>query len=278
MLMRIKKFFILLLLCCFSYGFSVDFNEAENDFIQKVLMFRLSLRSYQTPDEAIQAVIDFRQSNETQILTLGEEAKLSVENMLTTAHYNFVYEKDMYSPEMEKILRPQFEKISAYTNENEKNGLNPWYILSSADIINSMLQFLPRSNSIKYGLKEKKDFAMVLENYPDMAFAYMLSAYWHYYAPAIGGGSKNTAKEYFLLSLEKATNDYELYYGNINVSQICFEEKNKTQCQKYLDEAEKVLPNTRYIAFIRKINELGYSLFDYNMNSTREKLNEKLKL
>ena len=55
-----------------------------------------------------------------------------------------------------------------------------------------------------------------------------------------------------------------------------FEDKNKAEATRLLDEAEKILPDTRYVAFIRTINALGYSIFDYNMNSTREKLDERL--
>ena len=56
-----------------------------------------------------------------------------------------------------------------------------------------------------------------------------------------------------------------------------FEDKNKTESARLLDEAEKILAGTRYVAFIRKINALGYSAFDYNQNSTREKLDARLK-
>ena len=118
---------------------------------------------------------------------------------------------------------------------------------------------------------------MVLEKAPKMAFAHMLSGFWYYYAPGIGGGSKKKARQFFSDALKYAANDYERYYGNINLSQMNFEDKNKAEATRLLDEAEKILPRTRYIAFIRKINTLGYSLFDYNMNSTREKLDERMK-
>ena len=55
-----------------------------------------------------------------------------------------------------------------------------------------------------------------------------------------------------------------------------FEDKNKEEAARLLDEAEKILPDTRHVAFIRKINEMGYSAFDYNQNSTRKKLDERL--
>lgn len=272
-----KRFcFVLAVLCAAARLCAADFSAAENDFIQKVLSFRLSLRLYATPDECIEKILDFKKSAQNDTAGFSEEAVLTIGNMLATAQYNCEYEKDMKSPEMEPILRPQYEKIMRFSEDKEAAELNPWFVLTSADILNSMMQFLPRGDSIKIGLKEKKDYAAVLEQNPGMSFAYMLAGFWYYYAPAIGGGSKSKSKSLFEDSLRTAATDYERYYGNVNLSQIRFEEKNTAECDEYLARADEILPGTRYIAFIRKINSLGYSLFDYNMNSTREKLDKRL--
>ena len=270
-------FTALLVATFFSVASAADFTAAENQFIQDLLSFRLSLRTSATSDGAIAAVQAYRTAHKELISTFSEEANLTCTNMLATAEYNCVYEKDMHSPKMEGILRPQYEKICDYRAKYNLTELNPWFIMTSADIINSMMQFLKRSDAISLGLQEKKDYAVVVEKNPQMSFALMLSGFWYYYAPGIGGGSKSKAKQFFSDALTYAANDYERYYGNINLSQIYFEEKNKNECERLLAEAEKILPATRYIAFIRNINALEYSLFDYNMNSTREKLDARLK-
>lgn len=259
-----------------SNAFSQNSLENESKMIQEIFDFRLSLRSLPDADSCIEKIHEYKSLNGEKINSLGEESRLTCENMLATAEYNCEYEKDIHSPNMEKILRPQYEKIAEFSKGKSAENLNPYFVLTSADLTNSMLQFLPRSNSITLGLQEKKDYAVVLKNNPKMAFALTLSGWWYYYAPAVGGGSDSKAKEFFELAAQNAVSDYDRYYCSINLAQFYFEKKKADLCEKYMEEAEKILPETRYVKFLRKINRIGYSLFDYNMNSRREKIDKKL--
>ena len=252
------------------------FGPEENALIQKIFDFRLRLRTLDTEDECIEKIIEYRNSLSDEMKTFSEEAQITCTNMLSTAQYNCEYAKDMKSPNMEKILRPQYEKIIQFTRADKAADPNPWFILTSADILNSMMQFLPQSESIKIGLQEKKDYADVIKKNPTMSFAYTLSGWWYYYAPAIGGGSKKLSKDFFISALKYAKSDYDKFYGNINLAQFYFEEKNTAECERLMEEAEKILSGTRYVKFLKSINEIGYSLFDYNMNSRRDKINQKL--
>ncbi|MCR4821402.1 MAG: hypothetical protein K5873_00840 [Treponema sp.] len=273
----LKKITALLFLLSLFFSLSAgDFTEKENSMIQEILSFRLSLRALPDSESCISSVQDFRSSHEEEILSFSEEASLVCMNMLASAEYNAAYEKDMHDTRMEGILRPQYEKLTAFSEGKSAGELNPWFIMTSADLTNSMMQFLKQSEAIKKGLQEKKDYALVIENNPQMSFALTLSAFWYYYAPGIGGGSKSRAREYFTQAYEYASNDYEKYYGCINLSQMKFEDKKKEEAIELLDQAEKILAGTRYISFIRTINRLGYSVFDYNQNSTRKKLDERL--
>ena len=248
------------------------FGPEENALIQKIFDFRLRLRTLDTEEK----IIEYRNSLSDEMKTFSEEAQITCTNMLSTAQYNCEYAKDMKSPNMEKILRPQYEKIIQFTRADKAADPNPWFILTSADILNSMMQFLPQSESIKIGLQEKKDYADVIKKNPTMSFAYTLSGWWYYYAPAIGGGSKKFSKDFFISALKYAKSDYDKFYGNINLAQFYFEEKNTAECEKLMEEAEKILSGTRYVQFLKSINAIGYSLFDYNMNSRRDKINQKL--
>ncbi len=275
--MKTKSLLVALCLCLFVSKISgMDFSEQENAFLEELLQFRLTLRSYDTDDQVIEKVREFKSEKINQISTFSDEAQLVFTNMLATAEYNGFYAKDMHAPEMEGILRPQYEKIIAFRENVPVEEQNPWFVFTSADIINSMMQFLKQGEAISLGLKEKKEYAIALTAQPEHAFGNMLSGYWYYYAPGIGGGSKKKARLFFANALEYAANDYERFYGNINLSQMNFEDKNKEEAARLLDEAEKILPGTRHVAFIRKINEMGYSAFDYNQNSTRKKLDERL--
>ena len=239
-----------------------EFSPEENSLIQKIFDFRLKLRTFDTEDECIEKIIEYRDSISDEIKSFSEEAQITCTNMLSTAQYNCEYAKDMKSPNMEKILRPQYEKIMKFTRTNDADDPNPWFILTSA--------------AIKIGLQEKKDYADVIKKNPTMSFAYTLCGWWYYYAPAIGGGSKKLSKDFFISALKYAKSDYDKFYGNINLAQFYFEEKNTAECERLMEEAEKILSGTRYVKFLKSINAIGYSLFDYNMNSRRDKINQKL--
>ncbi len=256
-------------------AFSAEFTDIENDMIQKIFDFRLHLRSLPDADSCILAIHEYKAQSLEAISSFSEEARLTCENMLATAEYNCEYEKDMHSPNMKKILSPQYERIAKYAEKKTAEELNPYFVLTSADITNSMMQFLPRSSSITLGLQEKKDYAAVVEKNPTMSFALTLSGWWYYYAPAVGGGSDSKALGFFKAAQENAVSDYDKYYTNINLAQFYFEKNKKELCEKYMAQAEEVLQGTRYISFLRNINTLGYSLFDYNMNSRREKIDRK---
>lgn len=279
--MKLQKKFLWVLTALFSLSslqktMAEAFTQTENDFIEELFDFRLSLRACATPDESIEKILLFEKQNEKVLEAFGEEAALTCRNMLATALYNCEYEKDMHSPKMEGILRPQYEKMTEYTEGKTASQMNPLFVLTSADLTNSMMQFLPRSSSITLGLQEKKDYAQIVQENPKMSLALTLSGWWYYYAPAVGGGSVSKAGEFFKEAQQCALSAYDRYYANINLAQFYFEQKDKEKCRLYMEEAEKVLPDTRYTALIKRINSLGYSLFDYNMNSRREKIDRKL--
>ena len=175
----LKKFFSLLFTSLFVFSaFAADFNEKEKSMIQQILSFRLSLRSLPDSESCISSVQEYRKAHQAEISALGEEAAIVCFNMLATAEYNGAYEKDMHDSRMEGILRPQYEKVTAFRKDKSAEELNPWFIMTAADVTNSMMQFLKQSDAISLGLQEKKDYALVIEKNPQMSFALTLSAFW----------------------------------------------------------------------------------------------------
>lgn len=275
--MKIRFFALLSVSISLAFSsFALDFTDKENEMIAQVLEFRVNLRALDNADSCIQKITQYKAEISETINSFSTEAQIVLNNMLATAHYNCEYEKDMHSPLMEGILRPQYEKIVEYSKDKTAEELNPWFVLTSADITNSMMQFLPRSASITVGLQEKKDYAVVVKNNPQMSFALTLSGWWYYYAPGVGGGSVSKAGEFFTKAQNYALSNYDKYYCNINLAQFYFEQKDSAKCDFYMAEAEKILPDTRYCRLLKAMNKIGYSLFDYNMNSRREKIDKKL--
>ncbi len=275
--MKIRFFALLSVSISLAFSsFALDFTNKENEMIAQVLEFRVNLRALDNADSCIQKITQYKAEISETINSFSTEAQIVLNNMLATAHYNCEYEKDMHSPLMEGILRPQYEKIVEYSKDKTAEELNPWFVLTSADVTNSMMQFLPRSASITVGLQEKKDYAVVVKNNPQMSFALTLSGWWYYYAPGVGGGSVSKAGEFFTKAQNYALSNYDKYYCSINLAQFYFEQKDSAKCDFYMAEAEKILPDTRYCKLLKAMNKIGYSLFDYNMNSRREKIDKKL--
>ena len=272
---RTKTFFIFFTLIS-ALSFADDFSDYEMDIINQIQEFRFSTRSLKSADEAIKAVADYRKSLLTDDVRkkLGDEAELTADNLLVLEQYNYMYEKEMKSPDLEPFIKPQYEKIAAWDANHPFDKANPYYILSSGDLTNSTMQFLPQGKAISLGVQEKKNYDMVVAKYPKLAFGLINAALWYYFAPPIGGGSMTKAREYFSRASECAANNYEKFYSYVYYSQFLFENNDADGCEKYLKMAEELSPSNRWTPLIRRMNKISYSVLDYSNN--REKIDKKL--
>ena len=274
--MKIKFIICISLFFNLCAAFCADFNDYEMDIIKQIQEFRFTTRSLKSADEAVKAVADFRKSFLTDEVRskLGKEAEITADNLLVLEQYNYMYEKEMKSPELEPFIKPQYEKIDEWNNAHPADQANPYYILSSGDLINSTMQFLPQGKAISLGLQEKKNYDMVVAKYPELAFGLINAALWYYFAPPIGGGSMTKARDYFSRAAKCASDNYEKFYAYVYYSQFLYENNEMEACEKYLKMAEELLPDNRWTPFIRKMNAKSYSVLDYSNN--REKIENKL--
>jgi len=255
---------------------ATELSDTEIALIYKTLDARLQTRMCKESDSAINHMKAFQSEIESSKLFTqsSEEAQYVVQNMIVQEIYSYMYEKDMKSPELKPYILSQYEKIEKYRESSGKDKLSSWFIVSSAEVINSSMQFIPQSTAIKMGLQEKADFDYIAENYPEHSTAFLNRALWYYFAPGIGGGSKTTARNDFKQAVENSVCDYEKYYSRIFYSQICFEEGDVEKCTTLLKECDSLMPNTNYTDFIRKLNANNYNLLYYTNN--REKVEKKL--
>ena len=253
-----------------------SFSSIEEDVISKTVAMRFETRKCSTADEAIKKIDSFSAQIKASAewSSLGEQAKLTFENMIVQEKYSYIYEKNEKDPQLKNLILNQYNKIIAWNEAHPAVQKNKWYVLSSGDVINSSMQYISQSLAIKYGLQEKDDYDALVNEYPDFSFALINSALWYYYAPAIGGGSTKKAADYFKKAFLKASSDYEKYYAAIYMSQICYENKDTATADFYLKEAEKLTGGDRYVKFIKKLNANNFSLFYYINN--REKVEKKL--
>ncbi len=275
------KRLVLSALILFSFVFSfyaADLTDSETAVIHKVLDARLQTRLYSNNDDAISFMKSYRQSieNDAAYKACGEEAQFIVQNLLIIEQYNYMYQKDMKSAELKPFILGQYEKIDSFQTQNSNKSLSPWFYFSSGDVINSSMQFIPQSTAIKLGLKEKDEYDNAVKANPKISFGYINKGLWYYFAPGIGGGSKSVGKKDFQQAVENAACDYEKFYARIYYSQALYDEGKKAECASLLSECDKILPQNIYIPFVKKLNDNGYSLFDYVIN--REKIEKKLGL
>lgn len=259
-----------------SLSFADDFSAYEMDIINQIQEFRFTTRALPSAQAAIDAIADYRKTLLTDEVRakLSKEAELTADNLLVLEQYNYMYEKEMKSPDLEPFIKPQYEKIAAWDAEHPFDKANPYYILSSGDLTNSTMQFLPQGKAISLGIQEKKNYDMVVAKYPKLAFGLINAALWYYFAPPIGGGSMTKAREYFSRASECAANNYEKFYSYVYYSQFLFENNDADGCEKYLKMAEELSPSNRWTPLIRRMNKISYSVLDYSNN--REKIDKKL--
>ena len=274
---RYLSFFLFFLAFTFSL-IAAELSDSDSALIYKTLDARLKTRLFETPDEAISFLNNFKSEilNDKDYNSAGKEAKIIFENMIALERYNYMYAKDINSKELKPYIIEQYKKIEAFQKANENQEFSPWFVLSSGDVINSSMQFIPQGTAIKLGLKEKDDYDKVVKKYPSLAFGRINRALWYYFAPAIGGGSKNVAKEDFENAVKNASCNYEKFYSRIYLSQVYFDEGKKEVCKKLLSECDEILPGNFYTPFIKILNDSNYSLLYYVIN--REKVDKKLGL
>ena len=274
---RFTKYTTLFFILFFEI-FTLNAHNAQNlSMIHKVLDLRLATRLCNSPDEAILKIDSFKNTlvKEEAFTSLNNEEALIIENMLAQERYNYMYERNMTGSDLKPYILSQYDKINSYKDLNEGKSFSPWFVLTSGDVINSSMQFLPQATAIKQGLREKDEYDRVIKDNTDMAFAYINSALWYYFAPAIGGGSKSLAKEYFQKAIDCSACDYEAFYSRVYLSQLYFDEGDSQRAKRLLDQAEEILPGSNYVSFIHYLNTNNFSLMYYINN--REKVEKKLK-
>ena len=249
-------------------------SENEKQLIIRTMDARLSTRLCSTPDEAIKKMEEYKNSLNLDKVSLSEEAYLIIENMIILEEYNYMYAKNMKSPELKPFILAQYQKIADFKSAHEGQTFTPWFCLSAGDVINSSMQFIPQGTAISLGLKEKEEYDSIVKSSSDLSFGYINAGLWYYFAPAIGGGSRKIADQYFKNAVKIASNNYEKFYSRIYLSQLYFEDGNFVTCQALLSECDEILPGNLYTPFIRFLNDSKYSLLYYTNN--REKVERKI--
>jgi len=206
----------------------------------------------------------------------SEQAKIIIDNLLATEIISHLYQLDPKDPEIKKFISPKVEKAAQWLEKNKKeSGVSAYLYCTTAEIISSGLGYMTMSEIMSYGLKIKDYFIKATEIDSSLAFAYSGLAQWYYHAPGIAGGSTKKAYSNFELAYKNASTKGEKFMANIYMSQSFFNQKKYDEANKYLSVADSILPESKLVSYIKKLNDAGYSYFYYMVN--REEVEKKLK-
>ncbi|MCI6481792.1 MAG: hypothetical protein SPE48_00370 [Treponema porcinum] len=268
------------LILCFSAAFSVFAEPVLSDFDIKMMddisEFRLSLGRSSTCAEAVAKIDEYQAAvnGENVSSRLSDEILLSVNNILVWEKYNYLYEENISHPDLEPLIKSQYEKVKLFFKEHKKEKHSKWLYTTSGDILSCCMQFLPLTTAMHEGLTIKKYYDDGLEQDPDFVFCLINIAQWYFYAPVINGGGHGKAVDTLEHSVNVSKSVPEIFYSKVLLSQALFEDKQYDACAALLSEADALYPGTRCVAFYRRINKIGHSYFDYTLN--RKKVDKKL--
>ena len=272
----LKKKFIALFLAVFSFGFfqAQELSENAKILIDDFFNLRMNLSVYDENDteSIIFTIENFPKENEEKISLCNEQEKIILEKFFVMEKYNYLYEKPGQAKIQHELLGKQLEKIEQFIKEHNGIFLNEYFYCTQADVTSCYMGY-SIGDVLKYGASVKPLYEKALEANPNFSYALTNIGQWYYFAPKIAGGSKKKTLTYFEKAKANAATSAQKYFADIFLSQLLFENKQFEKCRELLDEAQSFCPQSNYIKKIRRANETGLSIYEYNKK--KSPLNEK---
>ncbi len=151
-----------------------------------------------------------------------------------------------------------------FISAHEKDGsVSKWLYLFTGDVTS---YYMTRSvaSTLRHGMRVKKLYELALSVDPLLTNANINIGNWFFYAPRVFGGGLSKAGDCYEIAQLGARTKGERYMSALFLSQFYFCSKKSAECEKYLKEAEKEVPESAEIARVRRLNAAGISLFQYN--------------
>lgn len=268
--MKTKSIFISLILFVLSLNLFAQTNLSKKalDYIDGFNKFKMETTAFHNDKNAAAAKVKAYKSNHPYS-DFSTQEKLIIDTFILLEEYNYTWEDKANDARLQKVLMAQIEKNEAYIAANEGNT-SGWLYTITADCFSCYMSYNPISGALKYGLKLKKYYETCLKLDPDNSMNLTHLAQWYYWAPVVNGGSIKKAISYCQSGVEKAKTPADKFYAEILLSQILYENKDKTGAKSHLAKAKTYCPNSEYVKELEKINDSGYSLFSYNKKKAED--------
>lgn len=241
-------------------------NQQFQNEVDNFIFLRMNLATYKTPNEAINKIETYCNElfSSSSFNSFSQEEQLVFQNFKTLEIFNYLQQIDGQEKNVKQLIDSQYDKTTAWISEQKNQNFGKWFYATSGDLLSCHLNFSSIDIIMKDGLKVKKYYENALALDENMSYALTNLGQWYYFAPKIGGGSKEKAFNCFEKALSVARNDAENYFAKIFLSQILFDEKkSQEESKKLLELADSLQPNGSFISQIRKINSAGLSLLRY---------------
>lgn len=273
-----KKFIIsLLFIASVALAAAIpSLTKTEIETIEKIIDDRTAFTCYSNEEALAKAQKYLADVNaEAQKNGYSEQAMLIIDNMMATQLHSHMYEINPKDKKIKEMLLPKIERdIQWLDSHKNDNGVSAYIYYTTAEVVSCGLSFMSLTEILSYGLKIYDFFAKAIELNPSLALAYSGIGQWYYHAPAISGGSTKKAYANFELAYQNATLKGEKFMANIYMSQMSYDQKKYDKAKEYLAAAEAIMPGTRLLKYIRKLNDAGYTYLYYTAN--REKVEKKI--
>lgn len=277
---KARDVFLLLILSLLLFtprAFSLDFSEHENSVLQEIFRVRLEARRFASNPEALEFIKESRARilSDSAATKISDEAKITFENFFAWEEFHFSWEENPDDAAAWDSIGNQYKDNLSWQSSHPDEARNIWYSLSLFDLANSCMPKLKFSDVLKIGLEEKRFYDSRIEANSENCVVYFNAALWYSFAPAIGGGSDSKAEKYFAEAVKKAKNDYEKFFANLYFSQFEFDRGETALFEELFSAAEKILPQSGFLDFVRALNKSGFSYLEYTKN--REKVEKALR-
>lgn len=269
--MNMKKiFFLALFIASVSFhAFSQKaFSKEEQDVIDDIWNLRMQLTVLENDADAANEIDSYRVRNAERFASVGEEASILIDSLLTMEKYNYLYTFPGENKETKKSFAELRKKIRDFNEGKKDSEITPYMHLCYADITAYYMAYSIK-DIIFNGMTVKRQQEKALAQDPTFSPAMVNLAQWYYYSPSIFGGSKEQTRYWQLKSIECARNDAEKFYAKTAYSQFLFEMGELEESKRELEDCALLCPGSRFVKLLQEQNSLGLSLNDYNKNRSK---------
>ena len=272
----LKVFFLFILGCVSQKTFSSGISEYTENKIDDFLNIHMILTSYDDKNLALEKLNEIKSGYDKSLKEKAldfEQELLILDTLYLMESYHYIVDPDVNRDALRPQMKAQMIQNEKFISKHPKDA-SKWMYLFTGDV---MSFYMTRSvaATFRYGMRVKKLYETALSIDPALTNANLNLGSWMFYAPRIVGGGIDKTIKFYEKALSGARIDGEKYAACIQLSQYYFEKKKMQSVEKYLSEAEKLIPGGKEIALIRKINSMGISLFQYNRNKAG--IDEKMK-